>query len=89
MIWNPGNIWKTNLTASDYLEFKFLLLENEKVKKWESGNNRILNIEQIKNVLDKENLTGSKDLIVINDNDVVYTFNEKNSILNVKCQWND
>jgi len=89
MIWNPGNIWKTNIPVLDYFEFKLVLLENEKVKKWESGNNRIFNLEHIINLLEKENISGIKEIIVIKENDMTYTYDEKNSILNVKCKWNE
>ncbi len=88
MFWKEGNIWKTHIPFVEYFEYKFLLIENERIKKWESGSNRIFNFEQVKTLLEKENSNG--ELIVVTDNtNQVYTYNEKKSILNIKCQWID
>ena len=49
--WNKGNIWKGSISINEYnltdFEFKFVLLFNDKIKKWESGANNIVNFNNI------------------------------------------
>jgi hypothetical protein len=88
MIWNEGNIWKSHIPFVDYFEFKFVLIEHDKIKKWESGGNRVFDFEIIKNNLERENSTRNNELIVVKENsNQLFTYNEKNNILNFKCRW--
>ena len=88
MFWNEGNIWKSHIPFVDYFEFKFVLIEYDKIKKWESGSNRVFNFETIKNKIENENSTKNNDVIVVKDNNKqLFTYIEKNNILNFKCQW--
>ena len=83
--WSEGNIWKTTIDISfaeiNEFEFKFVLINKGEIKEWEKGNNRIFNLNEIKQLIGN-----SKNKNIYEDNNLVYNFNE--NLLILKCYWN-
>ena len=96
MEWNEGNIWKAFLSLNNYnnnidFEYKFIVLEEGKVKYWESGNNRKFNISQISELVRPyiDNFNGENNIIYINNvmnQSFEYDINTFN--LSIICSWN-
>ena len=82
--WNKGNIWTGEINVDENnledFEFKFVILFNGNIKKWESGSNNKINymqlLEQIKN----------KD--IGNYNKYEYSYSKNDAELTLKCIWN-
>jgi hypothetical protein len=82
--WYNGHIWKGGIyVSSDYFrdfEFKFVILQDNKVKKWEPGDNNVFNynimVNQIKN---RRNGFYNK---------YNYDYNVNNGELTFNCKWN-
>ncbi len=85
LTWSEGSIWKALIQAIENVEFKFVFLESNQVKKWEGGNNRILNLEQIINLFEKEKIVDDK--ITLDMNTEIYIYDHTNCLLTVKCSW--
>ena len=91
MNWNDGNIWKANINydfgKEKEFEFKYIFIENGRVKRWEDGNNRKLEFSQLKNLIEpnikEEYFIEFKN---INGKDIIY--NPKEGILTIVCIWN-
>ena len=91
MNWNDGNIWKSSINydfgREKEFEFKFIFIENGRVKKWEDGNNRKLEFYQLKEIIEpkikEENNVEFKNS---NGKDVIYY--NKEGILTIVCNWN-
>ena len=83
--WSEGNIWKTTIDISfaeiNEFEFKFVLINKGEIKEWEKGNNRIFNLNEIKQLIGN-----SKNKNIYEDNNLIYNFNE--NLLILKCYWN-
>ena len=91
MNWNDGNIWKANINydfgREKEFEFKFIFIENGRVKKWEDGNNRKLEFSQLKGLIEpnikEEYFVEFKN---INNKDIIYNYKE--GLLTIICCWN-
>ena len=79
--WNKGNIWKGSISINEDnlydFEFKFVLLFNDKIKKWESGANNIVNFNKIyREVIQRRKGTFNK-----------YNYEYFDDELVLKCKW--
>ena len=91
MNWNDGNIWKASInydfSREKEFEFKYIFIENGRVKKWEDGNNRKLEFNQLKNLIEP-NIKEEYFVEFKNNNgkDIIYDHKEGN--LTIICNWN-
>ena len=91
MNWNDGNIWKASInydfSREKEFEFKYIFIENGRVKKWEDGNNRKLEFNQLKNLIEP-NIKEEYIVEFKNNNgkDIIYDHKEGN--LTIICNWN-
>ncbi len=79
--WNKGNIWRGSISINEYnladFEFKFVLLNNNKISKWENGANNIVNFNKIyQEVIKGRNGRFNK-----------YNYEYINDELVLKCKW--
>ena len=79
--WNKGNIWRGSISINEYnladFEFKFVLLNNNKISKWESGSNNIVNFNKIyQEVIKRRNGRFNK-----------YNYEYLDDELVLKCKW--
>lgn len=89
MNWNEGNIWKANIEDDNIkcFEYKFIILENGIIKKWEDGINRYFSLKQIKNLFESNLLNGN--IIKINnimEQSIEYNYNDYS--LTIISEWN-
>ena len=89
MNWNEGNIWKANIEDDNIkcFEYKFIILENGIIKKWEDGINRYFSLTQIKNLFESNLLNGN--IIKINnimEQSIEYNYNDYS--LTIISKWN-
>jgi len=81
--WNFGNMWtgEINVEVEDLqdFEFKFVIIENNKIKYWESGNNNIVNFTGLINEF-QFNKIGRY-------NKYEYEYNQNDGTLLIKCHW--
>ena len=81
--WNFGNMWtgEINVEVEDLqdFEFKFVIIENNKIKYWESGNNNIVNFTGLINEF-QFNKIGRY-------NKYEYEYNQNDGTLKIKCHW--
>ena len=89
MNWNEGNIWKANIEDDNIkcFEYKFIILENGIIKKWEDGINRYFSLTQIKNLFESNLLNGN--IIKINnimEQSIEYNYNDYS--LTITSEWN-
>lgn len=89
--WNDGNIWKTkisyNFTGNDIIEFKYIFIANGKVRQWEDGDNRKLDYQQLKGIIEPNIKEGYlMEFKNINGNNIIYNY--KDFTLTVVCDWN-
>jgi hypothetical protein len=82
--WTNGNIWKGNLQFNEKFEFKFILIENGKVKKWENGDNRIFNYSDFKNAIEA-NTEGTIKMTISEHSELVHDYNS--TALRLVCKW--
>lgn len=86
MHWNTGNIWKGEIPFKTNFEFKFVFLQNDKVSKWESGENRIFDMKNLNDKIKVDKL--DKDgKIVISQTHYSYEYDRNTSSLKIKCFW--
>ena len=81
--WNNGNIWtgEINIDDEDWqkFEFKFIVVERGKIKKWENGENNVIDFDGlIKNI--ESNKIGRY-------NKYKYEYNNNEELLLIKCYW--
>ena len=80
--WNEGNIWKgkidINKPYNDF-EFKFIISQNRKIKRWENGDNNKIYFDSILNEIKYKN---SGYL-----NNYEYYYNKIEKELYLKCKW--
>ena len=81
--WNQGNIWTGEIDIEDEdwqtFEFKFVVVEKGKIKKWESGENNVIDFDGlIKNV--ESNQIGRY-------NKYKYEYIKNEETLLIKCYW--
>ena len=88
MEWTNGNVWvKTiNYTENNDFEFKFIFIVNMRVEKWEDGNNRIFNFNDIKSRL--ENEKNNSEITTFSLNQQIYKFNSNENLLTIIADWN-
>jgi hypothetical protein len=88
MEWTNGNVWIKKIDYSENIdfEFKFIFIVNMKVEKWEDGNNRIFNFNEIKSKL--ENEKNNSDIVNINLNQQIYKFDSNENLLTIIAEWN-
>ncbi len=88
MEWTNGNVWIKKIDYSENIdfEFKFIFIVNMKVEKWEDGNNRIFNFNEIKSKL--ENEKNNSDIVNINLNQQIYKFDSNENLLTIIADWN-
>ena len=89
MNWNEGNNWKTTIDTSfadiNNFEYKFVLIEGGNIKKWEKGNNRIFNINEMENLVIKYINKNKNNGELVETSDYIY--NLKDDLLLIKCVW--
>ncbi len=82
--WYNGHIWKGGIyTSVDFFkdfEFKFVILQDNKVTKWEPGDNNIFNYNIMVNLI-KNRRSGTY-------NKYNYDYNVNNAELTFNCKWN-
>lgn len=79
LTWNKGNIWTGAIPFNQNyfeFEFKFILTDKRKIKKWESGSNRKYSLNAIQNEFDKQLKCNS------------YEYNEQKKLIKLICKWN-
>jgi hypothetical protein len=88
MEWTNGNVWikKVDYNENIDFEFKFIFIVNMRVEKWEDGNNRKFNFNEIKNKI--ENEKNNSDVVNININQQIYKFDSNENLLTIIAQWN-
>lgn len=78
--WNCNNYWKGSVEIENVyngnIEFKFVVIEDDRVKKWQDGNNNIINIS---------NFTGNEIETEHKIKDYRY-FKKTNELLLI-CEW--
>ena len=81
--WNEGNIWtgEINIEDEDYqnFEFKFIVVEKGKIKRWEGGENNVIIFDELIN-----NIISNK---IGRYNKYKYEYDKNESTLSIKCQW--
>ena len=81
--WNNGHIWKGGIYVSNDIknfEFKFVILQGNKIEKWEPGENNIFNYDILLNLI-KNRRYGFYDKYN-------YEYNIYNEELTLTCKWN-
>ena len=88
MEWTNGNVWikKVDYNENIDFEFKFIFIVNMRVEKWEDGNNRKFNFNEIKNKI--ENEKNNSDVVNININQQIYKFDSNENLLTIIAEWN-
>ena len=88
MEWTNGNVWikKIDYSEGSDFEFKFIFIVNMRVEKWEDGNNRKFNFNEIKSKL--ENEKNNSDIVNINFNQQIYKFDSNENLLTIIAEWN-
>ena len=83
-----GNVWIKKIDYNENIdfEFKFIFIVNMKVEKWEDGNNRKFNFNDIKSKL--ENEKNNSDIVNINYNQQIYKFDSNENLLTIIAEWN-
>ena len=81
--WNEGNVWigEINIEDDDWqnFEFKFIVVEKGIIKRWEDGENNLMNFDElIKNIISNK---------VGRYNKYKYEYNKNEEILSIKCHW--
>ena len=81
--WNEGNNWTGEIIVEDEdcqnFEFKFIVVEKGKIKKWENGDNNIVIFDELIN-----NILSNK---VGRYNKYKYEYNKEQEILTIRCNW--
>ena len=82
--WNEGHIWKGGIYANNEtiksFEFKFIILQENKIKRWEPGENNVFNYNILFNQI-KNKRRGFY-------NKYNYDYNIYNDELTLNCKWN-
>ena len=81
--WNEGNVWtgEINIEDDDWqnFEFKFIVVEKGIIKRWEDGENNLMNFDElIKNIISNK---------VGRYNKYKYEYNKNEETLSIKCHW--
>lgn len=88
MNWTEGNIWTKEVPfkGGDF-EFKYIFIVNNKVQKWEDGNNRKFEHNSIKNLIENS-LKGNDSVMIENINKMSYYYDTRNNTLKIISEWN-
>ena len=82
--WNNGHIWKGGIYVNNDMiksfEFKFVILQDNKIKKWEPGKNNIFNYDILFNQIKNNKRNGFYDKYN-------YDYNIYNDELTLNCKW--
>ena len=82
--WNEGHMWKGGIYANNEtiksFEFKFIILQENKIKRWEPGENNVFNYNILFNQI-KNKRRGFY-------NKYNYDYNIYNDELTLNCKWN-
>ena len=81
--WSEGNVWigEINIEDEDWknFEFKFIVIEKGIIKRWEQGENNLINFDElIKNILSNK---------IGRYNKYKYEYNKNEATLYIKCHW--
>ena len=81
--WSEGNVWigEINIEDEDWknFEFKFIVIEKGIIKRWEQGENNLINFDElIKNILSNK---------IGRYNKYKYEYNKNEETLSIKCHW--
>ena len=81
------NIWQKELILdiNKVFEYKFIILTNGKIKKWENGNNRIFKYSDIKKLIEK-NLEDGMAHIEKGSHES-FDYDLKKQLLFINCNW--
>ena len=80
--WNDGNIWKGVIfNENEDFEFKFVVLNNGKVKIWEPGSNNEFQNEKLKEEIKNKNIGTFQKY--------EYSYDQINGELTLNCKWNN
>ena len=83
MNWNTGDVWSARMRAVDTFEFKFIVIEKDKVKKWEASDNRQFQNNLFVEVFEKQK--SYKNVFITNHMTASYDYNRKTITLH--CIW--
>ena len=88
MEWTNGNVWikKIDYNEGNDFEYKFIFIVNMRVERWEDGNNRNFNFNDIKSRL--ENEKNNSDIITIHLNQQTYKFDSNDNLLTIIAECN-
>jgi hypothetical protein len=90
MQWNEWNIWRIIIEYNEEkdFEYKYIFVVNNKVEKWEDGENRKFEYKNIKEKLNSNNKGG--DVIKIeNINKQNFEYDNKTKVLKIISNWNE
>ncbi len=87
MNWSFGNYWRAQINLENYFEYKFVFIENDKVKKWEGGANRVFCVSKITNDLNESENAGKEVITIDGKYSEIYEFDTKTNILRIICKW--
>ena len=81
------NIWQKELILDNNkdFEYKFIVMTNGKIKKWENGNNRIFKYSDIKKMIEKNLEDGIID--IEEENHESFDYDLKKQLLFINCDW--
>lgn len=82
-----GYIWSGKIPFKENFEFKFVFFhENGSFNKWESGENRTFNFNEIKKKIEEEE-TDRDGKIIFSDDCTMYEYDQKQEKIKIKCNW--
>ena len=81
------NIWKKELIidSNKDFEYKFIILTNGKIKKWENGNNRIFKFSDSKKLIEKNLEDGMAH--IEKESHESFDYDLKKQLLFINCNW--
>ena len=89
--WTAGNVWRGKITCQENtdFEYKFIFLQQDKVQKWESGENRVFKYDLIKMELEKFLQSHDLDMDIVqlelNGQELIYSYLTKS--LKIISKW--
>ena len=83
MFWNTGDTWTSKIKFTPFFEFKFAVMYNDTVKKWEHSANRVFNFNAIKEVIIKSR--NHKNIQINDKMSVSYDYTSK--LMTILCKW--
>jgi hypothetical protein len=71
----------------DYFEYKYVFVEDNKIAKWEEGENRNFNLCDIRKKINKNELDCDGKINFTNEDFNIYQYDSKNEIIIIKSNW--